>query len=136
MKITELYPGYVGEVTGVDPADPSSDTHQPALQSDLDRLGVLVFHGTPMNPERQVAWARQFGTLEGEGGHNVNIIKNSEKTRLAPQLADISNLDQDNKVLGEADRRRMFALGNQLWRTRTARSNACLRSIRRSMPIR
>lgn len=117
MEIREIHDGFVGEVAGLDLADPGSDAHQPELQAALDRLGVLVFHGTPMNPERQVAWARQFGTLEGEGGHNVNIIKASEKTRLAPQLADISNLDQDNKVLGEQDRRRMFALGNQLWHT-------------------
>ena len=30
---------------------------------------------------------------------------------------DISNLDENNDVLNQADRRRMFALGNQLWHT-------------------
>ncbi|MEO1494583.1 MAG: TauD/TfdA family dioxygenase [Pseudomonadota bacterium] len=117
MEVSELHDGFVGEVTGLDLADPASDVHHVQLQATLDQLGVLIFHGTPMDPERQVGWARQFGTLEGESGHNVNIIKETEASRLAPQLADISNLDQDNQVMGTQDRRRMFALGNQLWHT-------------------
>jgi alpha-ketoglutarate-dependent 2,4-dichlorophenoxyacetate dioxygenase len=32
-------------------------------------------------------------------------------------LVDISNLDEKNAVLAAQDRRRMFALGNQLWHT-------------------
>lgn len=117
LEFRNVHPMFGVEVTGVDLADPASDADFPALQEALDEKGVLVFHGTPMEPERQVAWAGQFGTLEGSGGHNVNIIKASETARVAPQLADISNLDEKNQVLGETDRRRMFALGNQLWHT-------------------
>ena len=117
LEFKDLHPMFGAEVMGVDLADPASDADFPALREALDEKGVLVFHGTPMTPERQVAWAGQFGTLEGSGGHNVNIIKASETARVAPQLADISNLDEKNQVLGETDRRRMFALGNQLWHT-------------------
>lgn len=116
VQIKQLHPMFVGDVQGLDLADPASDAKYPDLQAALDLHGVLVFHGTPLAPERQVAWAGQFGTLEGKG-QNVNIIKQSEKARVAPQLADISNLDENNRVLGAQDRRRMFALGNQLWHT-------------------
>lgn len=116
MEVRELNPGFVGEVHGLDLADPVADTHHPVLHDALDRLGVLVFRGTPMSQERQVAWAGQFGALEGEG-KNVGVIATGIKRRTVMALADISNLDEDGKVLGQQDRRRMFALGNQLWHT-------------------
>jgi alpha-ketoglutarate-dependent 2,4-dichlorophenoxyacetate dioxygenase len=115
MKITELYDGYVGEVSGVDLADSGSDTHFQDLQAALDHCGVLVFHGTPMDQERQIAWAGQFGRLEGEG-QNVNIVMQG-KARISHQLADISNVDASGDLMARQDRRRMFSLGNQLWHT-------------------
>jgi alpha-ketoglutarate-dependent 2,4-dichlorophenoxyacetate dioxygenase len=38
-----------------------------------------------------------------------------EQRRLSVELADISNLDRDNRIFERIDRRRMFNLGNQLW---------------------
>ena len=35
--------------------------------------------------------------------------------RLPTTFADVSNLDQDNKVFARDDRRRLFAIGNRLW---------------------
>lgn len=116
VEIQQIHPMFIGDVQGLDLADPSSDAHYGALQEALDQHGVLVFHGTPMSQERQVAWAGQFGTLEGEG-KNVGVIQTGIKRRTVNALADISNLDEDGKVLGQQDRRRMFALGNQLWHT-------------------
>src|SRR5260370_8265304 len=37
--------------------------------------------------------------------------------RLRPEVADISNLDTDGRVLPRDDRRNLFNLGNQLWHT-------------------
>ena len=38
-----------------------------------------------------------------------------EERRLAIELADISNLDEQNRVRGADDRKRLNALGNRLW---------------------
>ena len=114
ISVTRLHPTFVGEVSGVDLADSRADAQFPEMQAAMDAERVLVFHGTPMEQERQVAWARQFGTLEGEGKH-VGILSTGIQPRTHVQLADISNLDEKNQVLGPGDRRRMFALGNQLW---------------------
>ena len=114
VSVKGLHPTFVGEVSGLDLADPASDAQYPVLQEAMDQHRVLVFHGTPMEQERQVAWARQFGNLEGEGKH-VGILSTGIQPRTHVQLADISNLDEKNQVLGQGDRRRMFALGNQLW---------------------
>jgi len=37
--------------------------------------------------------------------------------RLRPDIADISNLDAEGRVLARDDRRNLFNLGNQLWHT-------------------
>ena len=116
ITVRQLHPLFVGEVQDLDISDPGADAHYLALQDALDRYGVLIFHGTPMSQERQVEWASQFGRLGGSGRH-VGILKTGIATRTNPRLADISNLDENNRILGQQDRRRMFALGNQLWHT-------------------
>ena len=116
ISIKQLHPMFVGEVSGVDLADPAADAPYPELQAALDQHAVLVFHGRPLSEERQVAFCGLFGRLEGEG-KNVGVLSTGIKRRVRETLADISNLDENNKVLAHGDRRRMFALGNQLWHT-------------------
>lgn len=116
IEIHQLHPLFAARVSGVDLNDPASDALYPQIQAALDQYGVLVFHGTPMEQDRQVAVCGQFGQLEG-AGKNVGVISTGIQRRLETRLADISNLDEGGKVLGQQDRRRMFALGNQLWHT-------------------
>jgi alpha-ketoglutarate-dependent 2,4-dichlorophenoxyacetate dioxygenase len=59
-----------------------------------------------------VAFSRNFGEIEL--AVNSNITRPEER-RLSVELADISNLDRDNRIFERDDRRRMFNLGNQLW---------------------
>ena len=116
ITVNQLHPNFVGDVVGIDLSDPATDALYPELQAALDQYGVLIFHGPPLSQERQVAFCGQFGRLEGEG-KNVGVLSTGIKRRVVETLADISNLDEDGKVLGQQDRRRMFALGNQLWHT-------------------
>jgi alpha-ketoglutarate-dependent 2,4-dichlorophenoxyacetate dioxygenase len=108
-----LHPLFVAEVSGFEPGQPLDRTTFDALQAAIDKHAVLVFHGSPMPPEAQVAFASRFGTLEPQNG----VLTTAIKPRVTRQLVDISNLDENSKLLGREDRRRMFALGNQLWHT-------------------
>ncbi len=116
VEVKQLHPNFVGEVHGVDLSDPAVDALYPELQAALDQYAVLIFHGAPLSQDRQVEFCGLFGALEGEG-KNVGVIQTGIKRRTKTALADISNLDEDGRVLGQRDRRRMFALGNQLWHT-------------------
>lgn len=111
-----LHPLFAARVVGLDLSDPESDRHYPAIQAALDEHAVLVFEGPPLSQERQVEFCSHFGRLEGEG-KNVGVISTGIKRRTQTTLADISNLDEKGEVLAHKDRRRMFALGNQLWHT-------------------
>ena len=112
MTITELTPGFVGEVAGIDITRPLTASEVAELEAGMDRYAVLVYHDQPFTDEQQKAFSRNFGALENTAGGNVT--KAAEK-RLDPEMADVSNLDAQHKPLARDDRRRLFNLGNQLW---------------------
>jgi alpha-ketoglutarate-dependent 2,4-dichlorophenoxyacetate dioxygenase len=112
IAITELTPGFVGEVSGLDITRPLTGAQAAALEAGMDRYAVLVYHGQRFTDDQQKAFSVNFGPLEQtEGG---NVTKAADR-RLDPQMADVSNLGADHKPLARDDRRRLFNLGNQLW---------------------
>jgi alpha-ketoglutarate-dependent 2,4-dichlorophenoxyacetate dioxygenase len=117
VSIRPLHPLFVGEVGGIDLRKPLDADEVAALEAGLDRYAVLVFHDQPVSDEQQVAFSRNFGEIEL--AVNANVTK-PEDRRLSVELADISNLDRDNRIFERDDRRRMFNLGNQLWHSDSA----------------
>lgn len=115
MPITfrQLHPLFVGEVSGIDLRQPLDAAAFAELRAAIDTYGVLIFHGEKLSEEQQIAFATRFGPTE----RSNNVLQPQKDRRLNAQLADISNLDEQNNVLDASDRRRMFALGNQLWHT-------------------
>jgi alpha-ketoglutarate-dependent 2,4-dichlorophenoxyacetate dioxygenase len=112
IEIRSLTPGFAGEVTGADLTRPLSRAEAATLEAGMDRYAVLVYHGQNVTDEQQKTFSLNFGALEETAGGNVTQAKDQ---RLAPFMADVSNLGSDHKPLARDDRRRMFNLGNQLW---------------------
>ena len=113
LTVRRLHALFAGEASGVDISKPFDRTTLAAVLAALDECGVLVFRGTMLEEEAQIAFATQFGTLEGQNG----VITTGVKRRISERLVDISNLDAGGAVLEQKDRRRMQALGNRLWHT-------------------
>ena len=115
LQIRPAEPGrladFVGEVGGIDLSHPASPAEVAAIVAGMDHFAVLVFRDQKIDDEQQLAFSRNFGTLE----HATGDIAPAEERRLAVEVADISNLDRDNEVLARDDRRRLFSLGNMLW---------------------
>lgn len=112
LTVTQLHPLFVARIDGVDLTQPFTPESFAPIQAAMDEHAAVVIKGPTLTQEQQIAFAQNFGTLEGD-----SILKTDRKMRIAPQLADISNLDEANKVFDHKDRRRMFNLGNQLWHT-------------------
>jgi alpha-ketoglutarate-dependent 2,4-dichlorophenoxyacetate dioxygenase len=112
ISITELTPGFVGEVSGIDITQPLTSAQAAELEAGMDRHAVLVYHDQRFTDEQQKAFSRNFGPLEETAGGNVT--RDADR-RLDPDMADVSNLGADHKPLARDDRRRLFNLGNQLW---------------------
>jgi len=113
VTIEPIHPVFAGEVSGIDLTQPIGADDAAAIEAGMDRYAVLVLPGQDITDAQQAAFSRLFGDLERPGPAS-NITKPEER-RLGLDIADISNLDQDNRVLGRDDRQRMFNLGNRLW---------------------
>lgn len=104
-------PGFVGVVSGVDLRAALAGGDVAAIEAGMDRYAVLVFRGQAIDDAQQLAFSRNFGTLETATGD----IAQGGQRRLGMELNDISNVDKDGRVLARDDRRRLFGLGNMLW---------------------
>jgi len=110
LTFTELGPGFVGEVHGVDftrPIDPNTFAE---IRGAMARFGICVFRRTGLTDESHIAFSRLFGELE-LAPHLFG------KPRFAhPELFDAGNLDREGNILAD-ERRRLYNKGNALWHT-------------------
>ena len=105
-------PFFAGEVSGIDITKPLTADEAAAIERGMDQYGVLVFHGQHFNDETQLAFSRNFGELELANGD----LNWGQARRLESALVnDISNLDNDSRVMARDDRKRLFGLGNRMW---------------------
>ena len=111
VTIRQIHPMFVGEVSGIDLRQPLTPADVKAIDDGMDRYAVLVFHSQDITDEQQVAFSRNFGPLE----EAVSDLRPVEERRISMQLNDISNLDQNSRIMARDDRRRLFGLGNMLW---------------------
>src|SRR5258708_5631361 len=114
MSVTALSPLFGGEASGVDlRARVDQETFQEIVQS-LDRYRVLLFRSHPLTDEQQMAFSGLFGLLETAFGS----IRKSRASRLNNRfLADVSNLDGQDKIRSASDPWRLMQRANQLWHT-------------------
>jgi len=111
IAVKPLHPEFVAEVGGVDLRQPLDRDTVQAVEDAINRYAVLVFHDQPITDEQQMAFSRNFGELET----TVRAYRKDFVPRLDLHIADISNLDENNRIVTNDDRRRLNALGNRLW---------------------
>ena len=114
VAFSPLHPHIGAEVSAIDLRDVSDRQTLEALRSGMDQYGVLVFRNQPFTDTEQLAFAQRFdGTVQAVIGSQA-----IGRTRLGTaEVADISNIGHDGKLLPADDRRRIYALANRLWHT-------------------
>ena len=113
IELRKLHPLFAAEVGGIDLSQPLDAADCRAIWDAIDRYAVLVFHDQRLTDTQLRDFAAKFGALEigrrrRAGGRRRLTI---------PQIGDISNLDEDNRMRARDDRRRLDSLGNRLWHT-------------------
>ncbi len=111
LQFTPLHPLFVAEVSGIDLRTTPDPETCAEIHRAMDRYAVLVFRDQRIDDDQQMGFGEALGPLEQTRGV-VDVHKQRLKHR---QMADISNIDLDGRLLPNDDRRRMFNLGNQLW---------------------
>jgi alpha-ketoglutarate-dependent 2,4-dichlorophenoxyacetate dioxygenase len=112
LRVHQLHPLFVGEVSGVDAGRPLAAATVLAISEAIDRYAVLVLRDQDLDDERQLAFARNFGEIEAP-----RSARPGTKRRLRPEISDISNLDENARLRAADDPRRFDQLGNRLWHT-------------------
>ena len=113
ITVTPLHPHIGAEIRGVDLRQPMPPDVFATIDGAFNRHAVLVFPEQPLSDEQQIAFSRLFGPLETSPEY-----AGSKKSRLPHrEIADISNLDPEGRVMSAEDKRLLFNRGNQLWHT-------------------
>ena len=112
VSIRPLHPHFVGEVSGIDLRAPIAPDDVAALDAGMDRFAVLIFHDQCLSDAQQIAFSRNFGTIERAVGNSVTACQGR---RLSTEMADLSNLESEGHIFDRDDRRRLFDVANRLW---------------------
>jgi hypothetical protein len=83
-------PFFAGEVSGIDLRATMTGEQVAGIVEGMDKFAVLVFHEQQIDDAQQLAFSRNFGTLEIANSD----VRRDEERRLAPEIADVSNLGQ------------------------------------------
>ncbi|MBN9489370.1 MAG: TauD/TfdA family dioxygenase [Alphaproteobacteria bacterium] len=113
VTVQPITPDFAAEVGDVDLGKPLSPDDLTAVREAFTKFAVLVFPDQGFDDDSQLAFARHFGPLET----TVFKLRKENKLRLHENLADVSNLGNDDKILETNDRLRLYNLGNRLWHT-------------------
>jgi alpha-ketoglutarate-dependent 2,4-dichlorophenoxyacetate dioxygenase len=116
--VKRLHPLFVAEINGVDLRQPLDATTKHAIEQTMDRDAVSVLRDQDIDDAQQIAFASSFGPLEVapavQGKTGARGVGKRIKQR---EIFDISNLDDDGRILDADDQRATYAQGNQLWHT-------------------
>ena len=113
MDIRPITPNFAAEIAGTDLGRPIDAAGVQAIWDAIDRYAVLVFRDQHLTDAQLRDFAAAFGPLEiGRAA-----LQGGRRRLAIPQIGDISNLDEDNRIRARDDRRRLDSLGNRLWHT-------------------
>ena len=113
LAITPLHPHIGAEIAGLDLGHPVDEATVGALWQAIDRHAVLVFHDQRLSDRQLHDFAAHFGELE----IGRSAARGGRRRLAIPQIGDISNLDEDNRLRARDDQKRLDSLGNRLWHT-------------------
>jgi alpha-ketoglutarate-dependent 2,4-dichlorophenoxyacetate dioxygenase len=109
ITLKRLHPLFVAEVGGIDLTEPIDDKTFAQILDAFNEHSVLIFHDQPLTDEEQIVFSRRFGPLE----QTTKSIARNE--RVAREIADLSNVDPEGRMIPPEDRRMLYHSANQLW---------------------
>ena len=112
MSLTtrKLHPLLGAEVVDVD-VSAVDDATFAAIVGAFNEYSVLLFRGQFLTDEEQVAFSSRFGPLE------TTIRSIASQDRTPEHIANLSNVDAENRLIPAGDKRNLYNAGNQMWHT-------------------
>ena len=113
ITLCPITPSFAAEIGDVDLSRPLDPADLQAIKDAFARYSVLIFPDQHLAQDQHLDFARNFGPLET----SVLALRKDTPTRIRHDMADVSNLNHENKIWGRDSRLREYQLGNRLWHT-------------------
>lgn len=110
LSIKPLHPLFVAEITGIDLTVPIDRDDFRAIWEAFNEHQILVIRDQPFDDASQIAFSRNFGTLETMEAHAANNYKPGH-------IAIMTNLDTQGNLLPLTDPGMIHRLRNEAWHT-------------------
>jgi len=112
VEFKPLHALFAAEAVGLDLSKPLAPAQVREIVAGMDKYAVLVFRGQKLGEDEQIAYARQFGTLD----MGLRKLRKSEAHRFRhAELIDLSNTRADGKLVSRDDPKLFSNIANQYW---------------------
>ena len=110
ITVKRLHPLFAAEIAGVDLTRALDDATFREIEDAFDEHSILVFHDQRIDDEQQLAFSHRFGALE-------RTTANVTNGGMPCEVADISNVGADGKLMPLDSKSMKYRDGNEMWHT-------------------
>ncbi|OWT56169.1 TauD/TfdA dioxygenase family protein [Candidimonas nitroreducens] len=111
ITVKPMPSGFGAEVSGIDLQEPLNQESYTEIEAALARHGVIFFRNQPLDEAAQEAFIRWFGPPNALARQlNNSRMKN-------PYFYDVSNIDENGKIMMQEHERRLYLQANLFWHT-------------------
>ncbi len=114
MIVSPLHPIFAAELVGADLTQAPTPDLVRTVEEAMARYGILVVRGAGVTDEEHIRFSRAFGPLELPPGMGR---PQAVKRRMAPEMFDASNLDENGEIIPYGSERRKLAKGAERFHT-------------------
>ena len=114
MIVNPLHPIFAAELAGADLTQPPTPELVQTVEDAMAQYGVLVVRDAGVTDEEHIRFSRAFGPLELPPGMGR---PRPVKRRMAPEMFDASNLDENGEIIPYNSERRKLARGAERFHT-------------------
>jgi len=117
MIVNPLHPIFAAEMIGADLAGEPTQELVDAVENAMAHYGILVIRDARITDEQHIRFSRAFGPLELPSRPADLPPEATFHRRMAPELFDASNLDQNGEIIPYGSEKRKLAKGAERFHT-------------------
>jgi len=110
LETRTLHPRFGVEIGGVDVTRVDDAVFRDIVGA-FNAHSLLLFRDQALTDERQIAFSCRFGPLE------TTLRSIATQAGILPQIANLSNVDAEDRLIPPEDRRAVYQAANQMWHT-------------------
>ena len=110
LTMRKLHPRFGVEILDVDVTRVDDASFRDIVAA-FEEHSLLLFRGQSLTDESQIAFSRRFGPLE------TTIRSIASRTGTPVHIANLSNVDAEDRLIPAGDKRNIYNAGNQMWHT-------------------